>query len=216
MLGRVMAALRPGDLLLVVSGFGMEPIERRQAAARAVRRQPGAERHPRAAPDGFLLAFGTDVRPGRLTRGSVVDLAPDHPLLPRPARRPGHGRVRAHGHLRAGVQRGAADHVHPDLRVGAPGLGIRELGTRAASSTDRRCSETRRGVLHDYLLYCRRSLTAVREAAKRGSRDTLLASSPAPHVLPIPRHRRRRVLRLRLPRAPESCSSPDRRSACPS
>ena len=28
------------------------------------------------APDGFLLAYGTDVEPGRRTRGSLVDIAP--------------------------------------------------------------------------------------------------------------------------------------------
>lgn len=76
MLGRVMAAVRPGDLLLVVSGFGMEPMS---VGKRLLERfvgnpEPSGTHEP--APDGFLFAFGTEVRPGRLTRGSVVDLAP--------------------------------------------------------------------------------------------------------------------------------------------
>jgi hypothetical protein len=76
MLGRVMAALRPGDLLLVVSGFGMEPMSvGKRLLERAVgNREPSGTHEP--APDGFLFAFGTDVRPGRLTRGSMVDLVP--------------------------------------------------------------------------------------------------------------------------------------------
>ncbi len=76
MLGRVMAAVRPGDLLLVVSGFGMEPMS---VGKRLLERfvgnpEPSGTHEP--APDGFLFAFGTEVRPGRLTRGSVVDLVP--------------------------------------------------------------------------------------------------------------------------------------------
>jgi predicted AlkP superfamily pyrophosphatase or phosphodiesterase len=76
MLGRVMAGLRRGDLLLVVSGFGMEPMSvGKRLLERAVgSAEPSGTHEP--APDGFLLAFGTDVRPGRLTRGSVVDLVP--------------------------------------------------------------------------------------------------------------------------------------------
>ena len=76
MLGRVMAALRPGDLLLVVSGFGMQPMSvgKRLLERSVGNPEPSGTHEP--APDGFLFAFGTDVRPGRLTRGSVVDLVP--------------------------------------------------------------------------------------------------------------------------------------------
>jgi hypothetical protein len=76
MLGRVMAALRPGDLLLVVSGFGMQPmsIGKRLLERTVGNPEPSGTHEP--APDGFLFAFGTDVRPGRLPRGSVVDLVP--------------------------------------------------------------------------------------------------------------------------------------------
>ncbi|MCX6550152.1 MAG: alkaline phosphatase family protein [Acidobacteria bacterium] len=75
-LGRAADALRPGDLLLVASGFGMEPMS---VAKRLLERTLGnpepSGTHERA-PDGFLLAYGADVQPGRLPRGSVVDLAP--------------------------------------------------------------------------------------------------------------------------------------------
>jgi len=76
MLGRVMASLRPGDLLLVVSGFGMQPMSvgKRLLERTVGNPEPSGTHEP--APDGFLFAFGTDVRPGRLTRGSVVDLVP--------------------------------------------------------------------------------------------------------------------------------------------
>jgi hypothetical protein len=76
LLGRVMAALRPGDLLLVVSGFGMEPMSvGKRLLERAVgNTEPSGTHEP--APDGFLFAYGTEVRPGRQMRGSVVDIVP--------------------------------------------------------------------------------------------------------------------------------------------
>ena len=40
------------------------------------------------APDGFLLAYGTTVEPGRHQRGSIVDVDADRAVLPRPACRP--------------------------------------------------------------------------------------------------------------------------------
>jgi hypothetical protein len=76
MLGRVMAGLRPGDLLLVVSGFGMEPMSvgKRLLERTVGNAEPSGTHEP--APDGFLFAYGTDVRPGRQMRGSVVDIVP--------------------------------------------------------------------------------------------------------------------------------------------
>jgi Type I phosphodiesterase / nucleotide pyrophosphatase len=76
MLGRVMAGVRPGDLLLVVSGFGMEPMSvgKRLLERTVGNPEPSGTHEP--APDGFLFAFGTDVRPGRQTRGSVADIVP--------------------------------------------------------------------------------------------------------------------------------------------
>jgi phosphopentomutase len=76
MLGRVMAALQPGDLLLVVSGFGMEPMSIGKRLLERAFGNPEPSGTHETAPDGFLLAYGTDIRPGRLTRGSVVDIVP--------------------------------------------------------------------------------------------------------------------------------------------
>lgn len=68
--------LGPGDLLLVVSGFGMEPAT---PLARLIARLTGGQAetgtHERA-PAGFLLAYGTNVAPGQLPPGSILDLAP--------------------------------------------------------------------------------------------------------------------------------------------
>jgi predicted AlkP superfamily phosphohydrolase/phosphomutase len=75
-IGRAMAAQRPGDLLIVASGFGMEPMRvGKRLLERVVGNPELCGTHERA-PDGFLFAFGSDVRPGRHPRGSVVDVAP--------------------------------------------------------------------------------------------------------------------------------------------
>jgi len=76
MLGRAMAGLRAGDLLLVVSGFGMEPMSvgKRLLERTLGNPEPSGTHEP--APDGFLFAYGTDVRPGRQMRGSMVDIVP--------------------------------------------------------------------------------------------------------------------------------------------
>jgi hypothetical protein len=74
--GKLIAAQGPDDLLLVVSGFGMEPLT---PGKRLLERLVGNDRisgtHERA-PDGFLLAYGTPVQPGRQVRGSVADITP--------------------------------------------------------------------------------------------------------------------------------------------
>lgn len=77
--GRVGDAIEqtgPDDLLLVVSGFGMQPLS---LAKRVLERVTGdssmSGTHERA-PDGFLLAWGRSVRAGRLPRASVVDVTP--------------------------------------------------------------------------------------------------------------------------------------------
>jgi hypothetical protein len=75
-IGRAMASLAPGDLLLVVSGFGMEPLTPgKRLLERAMGNRELTSTHERA-PDGFLLAYGTEVAPGRKVRASVVDTAP--------------------------------------------------------------------------------------------------------------------------------------------
>jgi hypothetical protein len=74
-IGRAIERLGPDDLLLVISPFGMEPLSvPKRLLERALgNRESGT--HERA-PDGFLLAFGPSVRPGRLRRGSVLDVTP--------------------------------------------------------------------------------------------------------------------------------------------
>jgi hypothetical protein len=74
-IGGALTSLAPGDLLLVVSAFGMQPPNRvKQLFARLIG-DPMSGTHERA-PDGFLLAYGTTVQPGRRPRGSIVDVAP--------------------------------------------------------------------------------------------------------------------------------------------
>ena len=68
--------LRAGDLLMVVSGFGMQPMNPvKQALGRLLGDPDFSGTHERA-PDGFLIAYGTAVEPGRRQRGSIVDVAP--------------------------------------------------------------------------------------------------------------------------------------------
>ena len=76
LVGDAMASLTEGDLLLVVSGFGMEPLT---VGKRVLERLAGDPKfsgtHDRG-PDGFLLAYGTPVVAARQGRGAVVDVAP--------------------------------------------------------------------------------------------------------------------------------------------
>jgi hypothetical protein len=76
LVGDALATLGEDDLLLVVSGFGMEPLT---FGKRLLERMVGDERftgtHERG-PDGFLLAYGSAVSPARQSRGAVVDVAP--------------------------------------------------------------------------------------------------------------------------------------------
>jgi len=74
--GRELDALRPGDLLVVVSGFGVEPLDPgKRLLERAIGTPDLTGTHERG-PDGFLMAFGTEVKPGHYPRSSIVDLAP--------------------------------------------------------------------------------------------------------------------------------------------
>ena len=74
--GKVLDRLDPNDLLLVVSGFGMEPVSFGKRLLARVMGDPDLSGTHENAPDGFMLAYGTQVEPGRLVRGSVVDVAP--------------------------------------------------------------------------------------------------------------------------------------------
>jgi hypothetical protein len=76
LLGQVFDTLAADDLLLVVSGFGMEPLS---PGKRVLEQLVGNERlngsHERA-PDGFLLAYGASVATVRPARASVLDFTP--------------------------------------------------------------------------------------------------------------------------------------------
>lgn len=74
--GRARRQMAPGDLLLIMSGFGMEATPRsKRLLARVLGRADPPGSHE-SAPEGFLLAYGTNVLRGQIPRGSVVDLAP--------------------------------------------------------------------------------------------------------------------------------------------
>jgi predicted AlkP superfamily phosphohydrolase/phosphomutase len=76
-IGRAMGSLGADDLLLVVSGYGMQPISPGKRLIERVIGDPEISGTHEAAPDGFLLAYGATVARGRqLERASVVDIAP--------------------------------------------------------------------------------------------------------------------------------------------
>jgi predicted AlkP superfamily phosphohydrolase/phosphomutase len=74
--GRAAAQLAPGDLLLVVSGFGMEPMSVPKRWLARLLGQPDFSGTHEPAPDGFLIAYGSNVAAGQFPRGAIVDLAP--------------------------------------------------------------------------------------------------------------------------------------------
>lgn len=74
--GRAMAALGPDDLLLVVSGFGMEPLSLGKRLLERVMGNPDLSGSHERAPDGFVMAYGRQVAKGNFLRASVVDIAP--------------------------------------------------------------------------------------------------------------------------------------------
>ena len=74
--GRAMASLRADDLLLVVSGFGMEPLSVSKRMLERLVGDPEVSGSHERAPDGFVIAFGKQVAKGNFPRASVVDLAP--------------------------------------------------------------------------------------------------------------------------------------------
>ena len=74
---RVEYALRSDDLLIVVSGYGMEPLGFGKRLIERVIGDPEISGTHEAAPDGFLLAYGASVdRGGQQARASVVDVTP--------------------------------------------------------------------------------------------------------------------------------------------
>jgi hypothetical protein len=75
-IGRAMNALGSDDLLLVVSGFGMEPLSLGKRALERIVGDPDLSGSHERAPDGFMIAFGRTVAKGTFPRASVVDVAP--------------------------------------------------------------------------------------------------------------------------------------------
>jgi predicted AlkP superfamily phosphohydrolase/phosphomutase len=76
-IGRAIAALGPDDLLLIVSGYGMEPLGFGKRLLEVLIGDPGLSGTHEGAPDGFLMAYGPSVARSRLlARGSVVDFVP--------------------------------------------------------------------------------------------------------------------------------------------
>ena len=75
-IGAAIERQAPGDLLLVVSGFGMQPVSTIKHLAGRLLRDPEVSGTHENAPDGFVLAFGTPVAAGRKQRGSIVDVTP--------------------------------------------------------------------------------------------------------------------------------------------
>jgi predicted AlkP superfamily phosphohydrolase/phosphomutase len=76
LVGVAIERLGANDLLLVVSGFGMEPMSPGKRVLEIVAGNPQISGTHEPAPDGFVLAFGSAVAPGRPPRASLVDLAP--------------------------------------------------------------------------------------------------------------------------------------------
>jgi predicted AlkP superfamily phosphohydrolase/phosphomutase len=75
-IGTALETIAPGDMVVVVSGFGMQPLNPiKQGMGRLLGDPDFTGTHDRA-PDGFLFAYGADAEPGRRQRGSIVDVAP--------------------------------------------------------------------------------------------------------------------------------------------
>jgi predicted AlkP superfamily phosphohydrolase/phosphomutase len=76
-IGRAIVALGPEDLLLVVSGYGMEPLGLGKRLIERVIGDPEISGTHEGAPDGFLMAYGAPVARGRQeARASIVDIVP--------------------------------------------------------------------------------------------------------------------------------------------
>jgi predicted AlkP superfamily phosphohydrolase/phosphomutase len=75
--GELAQGLRPGEVLLVVSGYGMRPLPPWRRVWEAVLGDPWLSGTHAGAPDGMLLAVGDGIRAGATMRSaSVLDVAP--------------------------------------------------------------------------------------------------------------------------------------------
>jgi hypothetical protein len=75
-IGAAMSGLGPEDLLLVVSGFGMDPVSPGKRLLATVLGEADLSGTHERGPAGFMLAYGAAVLPARLSMGSVFDVAP--------------------------------------------------------------------------------------------------------------------------------------------
>jgi len=76
LVGDALSSLGENDLLIVVSGFGMEPLTFGKRLLERVIGDPRFTGTHERAPDGFLIAYGAAIAPARQARGAVVDVAP--------------------------------------------------------------------------------------------------------------------------------------------
>jgi predicted AlkP superfamily phosphohydrolase/phosphomutase len=76
LVGDALSSLGENDLLIVVSGFGMEPLTFGKRLLERVIGDPRFTGTHERGPDGFLLAYGAAIAPARQARGAVVDVAP--------------------------------------------------------------------------------------------------------------------------------------------
>jgi predicted AlkP superfamily phosphohydrolase/phosphomutase len=75
--GEAARDLRPGEVLLVVSGYGMQPLPLWRRVMESLFGNPLLSGTHLGAPDGFILAVGDGIKPGVVLRdASVLDLAP--------------------------------------------------------------------------------------------------------------------------------------------
>lgn len=75
--GEAANGLRPGEVLLVVSGYGMQPLPLWRRMMESLFGNPLLSGTHLGAPDGFILAVGDGIKPGVVLRdASVLDLTP--------------------------------------------------------------------------------------------------------------------------------------------
>jgi hypothetical protein len=75
-IGRLIDRQAPGDLLLVISGFGMDRVSLPKRVLARLLGQVDRTGSHEDAPDGFIIAHGSQVIHAELPRGAIVDVAP--------------------------------------------------------------------------------------------------------------------------------------------
>jgi predicted AlkP superfamily phosphohydrolase/phosphomutase len=76
-IGAAARSLEPSDILVVASGYGMEPVPLWRRLLSGLEGEAPLSASHEGAPDGFLLIAGEGVRPGAATKGAtILDIAP--------------------------------------------------------------------------------------------------------------------------------------------